>query len=464
MEDFGDPIQRAAARPAIARAWAETAGVLLLTVVVGCICRPRDPFFVEAGFPWPVLSIILCGCRYGFVHGVASASVFASVIFLAWRWGHGATSHFPALYCTGLVMTGMLAGEFCDKWGRRIEFLSSASRYCRHRLDEFTRSYHLLKVSHDRLEHALVGKARSLRGAILAMRNQLFRAKSNDTTLAAVGNTVLELFSTYGWARVVSLFEVDSQGSLVYPACSTLGKGPEIAPLDVILREALTSRKMASVYFDSDGAGEKRLPKSTLLAAIPLVDVQGRIWGIVAVQDMPFVSFQSDNLLFLAVLGGYLGDALRARALTVEGEIDEAAEFVQEIKRSIADTRTYSIPAAIVGIHANPGESLEDFVSMVVSERRGLDRIMVEEESSGGRALLLLMPQTDIRGMEGYVRRLKDRVREEFRIGLEDLGVFVCSMAIDGVQAAESLLMELRGRLGVEHRALVREEADPVHD
>ena len=186
----------------------------------------------------------------------------------------------------------MLAGEFCDKWGRRIEFLSSASRYCRHRLDEFTRSYHLLKVSHDRLEHALVGKARSLRGAILAMRNQLFRAKSNDTTLAAVGNTVLELFSTYGWARVVSLFEVDSQGSLVYPACSTLGKGPEIAPLDVIVGEALTSRKMASVYFDPDGAGEKRLPKSTILAAIPLVDVQGRIWGIVAVQDMPFVSFQ----------------------------------------------------------------------------------------------------------------------------------------------------------------------------
>ena len=91
MEDFGDPIQRAAARPAIARAWAETACVLLLTVVVGCICRPRDPFFVEAGFPWPVVSIILCGCRYGFVHGVASASVFASVIFLAWRWGYGAT-------------------------------------------------------------------------------------------------------------------------------------------------------------------------------------------------------------------------------------------------------------------------------------------------------------------------------------------------------------------------------------
>ena len=89
---------------------------------------------------------------------------------------------------------------------------------------------------------------------------------------------------------------------------------------------------------------------------------------------------------------------------------------------------------------------------------------MVEEESSGGRALLLLMPQTDIRGMEGYVRRLKDRVREEFRIGLEDLGVFVCSMAIDGVQAAEGLLMELRGRLGVEHGAVVREEVDPVHD
>lgn len=451
MEGRHDPVERASARPSARRAWTETSGIVILTVLVSSFCRPLDPFFLEASFPWPVIAIILCGGRYGLVHGLASSVAIAATIFLTWRWGFGTDAPFPALYCTGLVLTGMLVGEFYDKWDRRIQCLSAASQYCRQRLDEFARTYHLLKVSHDRLEHSLVGNARSLRGAILSMRRQMFREKFTDTSVAPVDNVILNLFSTYGRIRVGCLFEVDADGHLVFPARASLGNAREVAPGDVILQRALGTKKLVSVHLDSEGEGEKRLPRSSLLAAVPLVDVQGRIWGVVAVQDIPFASFQSDILLFLAVLGGYIGDTLRTLGQTVSGEIDEEVEFQQEVRRSIADRQNYRMPAVVIGMHIRRSKLADDFISAVVEARRGLDRILVEQESSGARILFLLMPQTDNRGLVGYERRLHELVREKFLQGLDDIGVRVCRAEIDGVQSAETVLADLREKVGVTH-------------
>ncbi|WVM92368.1 hypothetical protein ULG90_22765 [Halopseudomonas pachastrellae] len=62
---------------------------------------------------------------------------------------------------------------FRDLWGRRLERLQTANEYRQYRLDEFTRAYHVLRSSHERLEQRVAGSDTSLRSTLLLLRRQL---------------------------------------------------------------------------------------------------------------------------------------------------------------------------------------------------------------------------------------------------------------------------------------------------
>ncbi|MGI9292528.1 MAG: hypothetical protein ACR2PS_00980, partial [Pseudomonadales bacterium] len=54
--------------------WLETVGVSVLTVGLGFLVRPDDPFFVHGdNFPWPIIAPVLVGLRYGFAEAFAAA-------------------------------------------------------------------------------------------------------------------------------------------------------------------------------------------------------------------------------------------------------------------------------------------------------------------------------------------------------------------------------------------------------
>ena len=67
----------------------------------------------------------------------------------------------------------MVAGEFRDIWGRRLHRLEGAYQYRAERLEEFTRSYQLLRLSHDRLEQTVANSGFSLREGIMRLQSAL---------------------------------------------------------------------------------------------------------------------------------------------------------------------------------------------------------------------------------------------------------------------------------------------------
>ena len=123
-----------------------------ISIALSALNRPDDPFFMAAAFPWPAVGPVLVGLRYGFFFSFISVLIvlgsIATAIKMQW-WGH---TGFPYDYAIGLTAIAMLVGEFRDVWGRRLERLQESNDYRQVRLNEFTRNYHLLKVSHDRLE------------------------------------------------------------------------------------------------------------------------------------------------------------------------------------------------------------------------------------------------------------------------------------------------------------------------
>ena len=421
--------------------WVETTLVTAAVTLLGAWLRPTDPFFIAAPFPWTILAPLLTGLRYGFAHGLTSALILIITLASAWRleWLalHGG---FPMELAVGLLAVGMLAGEFADTWRRRLLWFNSVNRYRQNRLDEFTRGYHLLKVSHDALEQRVAGTTQNLREALSTLRGEFLSSGRDDALpLWGFGARVLDLFARYGWVQVAGLYRVEG-GRLVEEPVGVLGEAGEIRTDDPVLQDCLSQKKLVSIQGDSGEAGDR----TSLLAAIPIVDVEGKVWAVVAVRQMLFVAFQGDNLHLLAIMGGHMGDIFTFGTRMIQGDTLGVREFRAQLRRSLADLRAYGLPVSLVSLVMENEANRESLASQILHQRRGLDQaIQLRRRGDGAPVILMLLNLTDEPGMEGYMSRLQATLDREHGGSPEELGISVLGRCLTRDHRAALLLDDL---------------------
>lgn len=397
--------------------WLETAVLTFGPVLVASGLRPHDPLFLESDFPWLAIAPLLAGLRYGFAHGFASALCLALLVGLGHRleWG-AAAARLPGSRIVGILVVGMLAGEFADRWLRRIERLRVVGRYRQQRLEEFSRAYHLLKVSHDRLEERMAGNTTSLRGALLSLRRRF--SEGPHSGLADVGDAIMDLFAEHGWVQVAGLHEAISSGEIDPEPVARLGAAPRVDPSLPMIRRAVEARSLVTV---------RELPESSgPLAVVPVEDVDDRLLGVVIIHEMPFVAFTEEHLHLLVVLGGHTADLLTAAEQTADLEDPAAQDFLRRLRRAHEDMRRYGLPASLVGVTIGPPGARAGVDRLLEGTKRGLDQDWRRAAPDGGVILMLLMPLTDAQGVEGYERRVRALVRERFAgvVGSEEVAFF----------------------------------------
>jgi len=406
-------------------------------LLVGFWIDHDDPFFLRAEFPWLILAPLLPALRYGFQHGFVSALGLVALLALAWREGLFTGSAFPAELAVGLLIIGMLSGEFADNYRRRLNQQRVINDYQRLRLDEFTRNYHLLKVSHDRLEHRLAASGHSLRGALLELRKHL--APGNDNDLASRAQHIMAIFTSFGWVQVAALYAVHNQRMVIRPLAMS-GQIGAVDPFDPMIRRALVEGRMATLAQDrlirDEASGRE------LLAVVPLVDVTGHVWAILCIREMPFIALQEENLRLFAVLGGHIGDILAA-AQHQNGPEPELSAFMTDLRRALIDHRQHGLPAVILTL-VFPADhpDAEEMVQLFISQSRGLDRTW--QPSDDPRLLFLLMPLTHLEELPPYRNRLDRALAERFGQGMEALGIRLHAHALNRRDDPDTLLETLR--------------------
>lgn len=395
--------------------WVETAVLTLGPVAVAAVFRPYDPYFVKSDFPWLALAPLLTGLRYGFAHGFASALALALGMGLGHRLGWSGLAELPGSRLVGTLVLGMLAGEFSDRWVRRLQRLRVVGRYRQQRLEEFSRAYHLLKVSHDRLEERMAGNTTSLRGALLTLRRRLNEGRVRS--LRDVGDALMDLFAEHGWVQVAGLHEVNHRGEVLPEPVAELGAAGRIDPAQELLRRAIDTGALVTVRELSVSTGP--------LAAVPLQDVEGEMIGVVVIHEMPFVAFTEEHLHLLVVLGGHTADVLQS-ARTAGGEGDPAAQdFLRKLRRAHSDLRRYQLPCALTVVALLPGAVRLGVDRLIEGTKRGLDQDWRRFASGGRIYLFLLMPLTDAQGIEGYERRIHVMLQDRFAAALQPGDVLV---------------------------------------
>ena len=380
---------------------------ILMTVVtlwLGWVSEPEDPFLVYSTFPWPLATFILIALRYGFMDGLLNVAAYLLILYVGVRESVFLYPSLPYQYIIGMLVMTMITGEFRDLWQRRLQTLDAANAFAQMRLQEFTKSFHLQKVSHDQLEQQLAGSRQSLREGI----SRVTRLTRIVAGMPVVNDTVakgfLNLVSGFAHAEEAAIFFIE--GSATLRLLVSTGHSEEYATDDVMLRACLEQGKIITVSGDSELPDQQGFWQ----AVIPVVDSQGTVWALLAVRQIPFWAFEDKTLRLLGVMSGYIADRLSDQAVIKQNFSPELNAFLANTQRCLENARRYQVPSTIAHFQLGAVDTHVTLLDLIQSSKRGIDSVYVLRSAELFQ-VFALMPLTDESGYEGYLMQLDERLR-----------------------------------------------------
>jgi hypothetical protein len=303
-------------------------GLSLSVPVIGSLQRAQDPFFLHGTFPWLVLVPLLIAVQHGLSSAIASAVLLCSGVWVRQALG---VEEPPGVWAwtAGCFLIALLAGWFKDQWLRRERDLSARCQELGERWQRLARAQRVLELSHSQLEERLIAQGWSLESVVRRAGAELASA----TTPARVYALVVDVLASQAQLLAVSYFapsplrSADSREPVRLDATPAAGLGKIVRSLSAasssaasapagaslsahpIVRRALLTRHVA---MHAPEAAAEGLEES-VLAALPLVTSSGRVLGVVAVHELPFLAFMPGTFSELDTILRGLADLVDAR-------------------------------------------------------------------------------------------------------------------------------------------------------
>ena len=374
--------------------WFETFVLTAIVIAASFITQQHDPFRLNGGFPWPLLAPLLAGLRYGFVYGFVSALLILAILGVAINQQWQIATGFPLPWAIGIVVVAMVAGEFRDMWGRRLHRLEGAYQYRAERLEEFTRSYQLLRLSHDRLEQTVANSGFSLREGIMNLQSTL---DAIDGLSPSSLQRLIEFIAEYGALTQACIVGIAADRIDTDRILACIGGNFSINGNDPVVTRALESGELAAVNLINEYA----MDQDQLLAAIPLADSTGEIHALLVVRSMPFFAFQENNLRLIAVLAAHGVDHLRFGTAN-----SSVGRFIASFERVHQDFSRFKLDATLLRLSGTPGDILNVY-GQLRSSVRAID-LMCMAKDKENPVIWLLLPLTDTVNARAWMQRADD--------------------------------------------------------
>lgn len=380
--------------------WLETFILAALVIVAAFATQQNhDPFRLGGGFPWPILAPLLAGLRYGFAYGFVSALLILATLGVAINQQWQQAAEFPLAWALGVVVVAMVAGEFRDMWGRRLHRLEGAYQYRAERLEEFTRNYQLLRLSHDRLEQAVANSGFSLREGIMHLQPVLEANEGVDRPAPAAFQNLIGFIAEYGAVTQACIIGISAEGVDAAEVLAQVGERFEIDVNDPVLRAALESGELAAINLTP----EEVMDRGQLLAAIPLADSTGEIHAMLLLRSMPFFAFHENNLRLIAVLAAHGIDHLRFGAGG-----SSVTRFIASFERAYQDFLRFKLDASLLTVSGSPSDVLAAY-DKLRSTVRAIDIICIARRA-GHPVAMVLLPLTHRAAAQAWMERAEEDI------------------------------------------------------
>ena len=395
-----------------ARAWVEAVAIPVIAIAVAFAVSPRDPFLVNATFPWLWFAPVLVALRYGLAPAVLSLAILV-LSFVAARLGLPALSihRLPQGQFLGGIMLTLLAGEYGSLWILRLRRSEQMSTYAAQQLEGLTRTLHMTRLSHDRLEQTLIGRPVTLRDSLRELRHEL--ATRGGALTSELAARLLHLTAYHGGFEQAALYAVS--GDVIEPQPRAhIGEAFVLDRDDILVKRCCEKRRTA--YWAANSLKEGQ--HSAYLVAAPMLTSDDTLLGVLVVATMPFLFLQDENLLTVSVLLAYVADDAKA-ARTAQDMLQSLPQcpprFAAETVKLARCARDLNLTSSLVTTTISVADDTlrEAILDDLAALARGLDDNWRVIAPPVGR-LITLLPFGKRSVAEGYVHRLQARLDEKF--------------------------------------------------
>ncbi len=387
-------------------------------------------------FFWPMLGPILISLRYGFSKGFQCfAFLTVSMFFLKQLMFEDINFSLPILIGSGLII--MITGEFTDYWRKSIKENELNYVYMEQKLQSFTQSYYLLKISHDQLEQRAASKIMSLRTSIQILQKTALTKV--DNRLESLGDECLHILSD-----VVGMYEAGIylvKDDQVQNNCiSAIGKGHSLVLDDPMLLEMLDKKRIftpANIHDVQDEELHYQL-------VIPLVDSYNKLQGVVLAEKVKFVALTDANLALISLVASYMANFMCEKLYTPILKPEQGKIFNQYLEQLHFNKLHYGADSALViFVDKSPEQTLP--IKKFIDYRRGADIYWNCFTPKGEYAMVALLPMTTVFEAKQFIDRLLSVVKDKYDADvrqLEMLGPYVAFSQSDEVTKVLSTLGE----------------------
>ncbi len=397
---------------------------------IGYLFFKGDPLGMNSGFPWVILPPVIFAARYGTLWGFICAIVCAATLAYPWQAYAEQTTALIALG-VGTIILSILVGDFASSGKKQSAQESAENKYLRHRIKEFSKDYHVLKVSHGQLEEFMAGNRLSVRQALQQLKPML---TSNTSDEIKAGTELMAVFAQFGAVQVAGLYGMKEKGRLDPKPIAVHGGMSELNLFDPLIKLAIETRQLVSVKLQ---AQENDSIESELLAVVPIVDSHDHLHGVLAIKDMHFMAFQQENLNVLSLLGSYVGDMLtRSKS---QGE-SSSGWFMAELSNAIRFAQSNKVPSCMLALRLTPSEKSQFVIDFLSNNIRSLDSVWQPEKAKDQLTVVFLLPlMTEIQG-KAFLQRISKKLYDDANIDLASMTEIVSTKLIKKRDNEESCL------------------------
>jgi hypothetical protein len=412
--------------------WVETSVFTLSALGLSWWVNPANPYYAHASFPWPTLATVLLALRYGIGAGLLSAGLMVAV------YAGGQGRLFPPIddskvFFLGFLLLTLLCAEFSGAWRTRLRRRDELSYFIDERLEQITRRFYLLRLSHERLEQSLLSRPVSLRDGLIKLR-ALADQRGVDALPGAAA--FMQLAAQYCQVEQGAVYLARGNALEDEPA-AWLGEKSALDPNDPLIRQALASGHLCHLQMSHMREGHSRY-----LIAAPIRPASQPLLGMLLVERLPFVALHNEAVQILAVLCGYYGDLVHdVKSIRNEAQLAPGCpgEFAAELLRLHRLNREVGMTSVLVALRFGPHPRREEMFRQIARQRRTLD-VQWEIPGDDKQVLITLMPLSAEASVEGYLNRIDGWLNQHYGKGLIGLDIGAHSRLLGDEAAPQTLL------------------------
>lgn len=396
----------------------ETVVIITIFLLVGYLATPNDICLIQQKIPYLIVVLSILTLFHGFESGFIAMGMLSTAMWLSYE-------KFPYIDFLTLLMMVLIFSEFHYFWTKRIRELKIGDDYKASKLDELSKAFYSLKISHDQLEKNYVVKPMSIRSAVEQIIEKNNHIDANDTNAIdseRYTNFMVLLEKSFNVKSGLIIHKLDQihnktmtlQNSIIAYSSTNMDYDEAEIFDEYLITKAIDYKKPIYISDEAGNPALKENQDSKFLAVIPSL-YNDELIAILAIEKMPFMAFNKENLTSISILLEYITIEIYKKNILNNSNnltIIKDDNFRYEYNKLNYLYKKYNVNSTILVIKINNEIQTIKIHETIQKLLRSLD-IVTYLKNKDTYYLLLLFPLNDKSVALGFLNRLLYNIKSE---------------------------------------------------